>query len=102
MSLSKQEQLNQAIKEIDDKRKRVFDLIDEAAYDAATHTIASMQYVATDQLALANRKNQDDAADRILDMAGYHIKRVDLTGAPEIKITVEDYGANSSQNRASA
>ena len=100
--LDKQAELNKAVQEIEDKRKAVFDLLDEAALEAAQHTINSMKFVASSSLDLANRKNQDDAADRVLDMAGFKVKRVDLSGVPEIKITIEDYKSNASQNSASA
>lgn len=98
---SKEEQLADKIKEVEENRQKVIDLIDEAAFSAAEHTIASMKFEGDSNEAIASRKIQDAAAARLLEMGGYNVKRVDFSGVPEFKVTIEDYGANRNQDRAS-
>jgi len=72
---TKEELLQEAIAEVEARRRAVMDIIDKAAIEAAHHTVSTMSFEGTCKEEIASRKLQSEAADRILDMAGFKIKR---------------------------
>ena len=91
---SKQEQLNQAVQEVHDERLKTIKLIDDAANEAAQLVIDSMKFSGTEGFEFKTQEIRMEAADRVLDMAGFKAKRVELSGTGGIVINITPEHAN--------
>lgn len=96
---SKQDQLDKAIQEVENQRKKVLDLFNEKAYEAARLTCDTLYFKAKDKLEIDSKKIQLDAAESILDRAGYAAKqKVEHSGKVEgirVYLPAQDGGSNA-------
>lgn len=88
-------ELRRVIDEVKAKRQRVYDLVDEHAFEAAQLTVDAMKFYGEDDYDFRSMNVRMDAADRVLDLAGYKIKRNEHTGKDGTPLVV-----NITQNQA--
>lgn len=77
-----QADLQKTIDKINKQRERVFELIDEAAYDAAIELRSTLtEWKPSEDIDCKTKKIRNDAANDLLDMAGYKVRKVEHSGA---------------------
>lgn len=76
-----------AKKEIQEKQNKVFDLLNEAAFKAASKIVDMVDFAGDDSSSIQSANINLTAADKILDMTGYKVARHEIFGNIGLTIT---------------